>query len=122
MSQIVNKLNETIISAQSMGADVTSSQKFVGNCTQFSAQFVWSGGGSPVGTVYIQASNDPLLLADPTSSSATWDNLSNSAVSGNSGSVTFNVTEAGFIFFRVFYDRTSGTATANCYFSTKGSG
>lgn len=102
---------EQIITNGSMGADVTSSSINVNEISLFAIQFIWSSGSTPVGNAILQGSIDGSNYVD----------ISTTAVSGNSGSVLFNVNGAGYSHVRVKYTRTSGSATANAYFNGKAS-
>ena len=73
--------NVALIDAESMGADITSESYDISEAIGYSVQAVWSAGSSPVGSFIIQGSNDGTNFTD----------IVASAVSGNSGSLMFNV-------------------------------
>ncbi len=100
MAPLQKELN-TCISAQTMGADITSTAVDVKESRSYAVQAVWSAGTSPVGVLYLQGSLDNVTYTDITSS----------AVSGNTGSILINVELPAYQYIKVFYDRTSGTAT-----------
>lgn len=87
----------------SMGADITSNYADVGWFAWLAIQIVWSAGSSPLGTVYVQGSNDGTNFENITGLSF--------SLSGDSGSHMFEDPDAGYRYVRVFYDRTSGDGT-----------
>lgn len=106
------------MSSATMNASLTSSAMRIEHIVGISCQASWSGGGSPVGNLKLQASND---------GGTTWSDVPGStataAVSGNSGSVYIEKDGAHFRDVRVAYAFTSGTATlANPYCVLKGFG
>lgn len=109
MSLPVFLFDESLASAQSMGADVTSSARDISEANIVAIQGVWSSGTSPVGNMIVQGSID----------GTTYSDIDTLAVSGNSGSNLFNVVDPGYRYIRLFYDRTSGTATLNVRISAK---
>lgn len=108
-----------IIDAAAMNADVTSTVKNINNVLRYSIQVYWAAGATPVGNLILQGSNDMRLIADPASSSAIFTDITTSAVSGNTGSVIFNVENPAYSFVRVFYDTTSGNGTLTATITTK---
>jgi len=90
-----------LISAADAGSDVTSIGLNVGDLTHASIQISFSS-GTLNGTLTLEASND---------------NTTYATISGSSQAVTsgaqhlYNITDAGFKYVRVFWDRTSGTGT-----------
>lgn len=101
--QPFRQFKDTLSDAQSMGADVTSSSKNLDGVVGYAVQFVWSGGGSPVGTFSLEASNDDENYTTISGSSF--------SVSGNSGNYLANVQFAGYSYVRAKYVRTSGSGT-----------
>lgn len=86
-------------------------------------QFIWSGGGTPVGTIAIQVSLDYAQDSQGVvTNSGTWTALtfsSTPAVSGNSGSLYLDLNQLGAAWVRAVYTKTSGTGTLNAYISGK---
>ena len=101
--------NETIINAQSMGSDVTSSSENTNNIRSFSIHVFWSGGGTPIGSLILQASNDGTNFVD----------VETNSVTGNSGGIMYNVENPSYSYARVKYVRTSGSATMSAVFNSK---
>jgi uncharacterized membrane protein len=77
----------------------------------YSVQFVFTG-TSPVGTVYVQGSND---------GGVTYTQVTDSIlpVSGNSGSCLINVEMPAYQLVQAVYVPVSGTGTMNCYINGK---
>lgn len=111
MSEPIHLFNEKIVDSESMGSSITSSIKNVQEAISFAVQVLWSGGGTPVGTLDLQASNDGTNFSSVISSPP--------AVSGNSGSLIINVEKHAYGYIRVVYTRTSGTATMNVQVNAK---
>jgi hypothetical protein len=112
-----------MISAASMGANITSAVTNIQFCDNVSIQLVWSGGGTPVGTVAVQVSLDYAqdTLGNVTNS-GTWSDLPlnpTPAVSGNSGSIYLDLNQLSAPWIRTVYTRTSGSGTMNGYISSK---
>jgi hypothetical protein len=101
--------NDLIISDQSMGGDVTSTVVDISEAGTIAVQAVWSAGSTPIGSAILQASLDDVTYTD----------VSSSAVTGNSGSILFNLDEPGYRYLRLFYDRTSGSGTLNARMTAK---
>ena len=96
-------------SGLSLAASFNSQGTLVDDNESTSIQFVWSGGSTPVGTVKIQMSND---LADKPANVTNWTDItgSSTAVTGNTGSIAWNVVHS-YRFLRMVYTKTSGSAT-----------
>jgi len=99
------------ITAQSMGADVTGTAFTVQHTPIVCIQAVWSAGATPVGTLQLQGSVDGTNF---------FNVGSTVAVSGNSGTAQVTDANAGYLYARMIYTRTSGTATLNAYAEAKG--
>lgn len=91
-----------LLTAQSVGASFTSGNITAKLLDRFSVHCTISGGGSPVGTLLLQYSNDGTNWADDTDSQV--------AISAD-GDTLFNVSDVGFVYARVKYTRTSGTGS-----------
>lgn len=100
----------TAVDALSMGQDRTSDAIDVQECRSYCVQAVWSAGSSPVGVFYLQGSVD----------ASTYTDITSSAVSGNSGSILFNVELPAYRYIKTFYDYTSGTGTLTVKVNLKG--
>lgn len=98
------EINEVIADSVSLASSFTSDVVETKELKTLFIQAVWSGGGSPVGTLELQASS---------SATGTFTRIEGSVlgVIGNSGSDGWNVANAGFPFLLVAYTRTSGTGT-----------
>lgn len=116
-----------IITAQSMGANITSLPTLLPQLTRGSFQVVWSG-TSPVGTITLQGSDDYATTpAGPVANTGTWTGMdvyvagvtvSTVPVSGNTGSIIIDF-ETGVNAVRLFYTYGSGTGTMNAYINCK---
>lgn len=115
-SIIKTKQNASLLSSQSMGASFASSALKIQDIEGLAIQVSWSGGGTPVGVLQLQASNS---IQDD--SNAIWDDMVDSAysLSGNSGHITFNVSDQHFYMIRLSYTRTSGTATMSATYNLR---
>lgn len=101
--------NKIILDEVSLGSNQTSDVVDVSETVNFTLQAVWSSGSTPVGTLSFQASLDGTNFTE----------ISNSAVSGSSGSVLFNAQNCGYVYFRCVYTRSSGSATLTVKISAK---
>lgn len=103
MAQLpIHKFNTQLIAAGDMNGDITGTGYEVNEARTVSIQAVWSG-SSPIGTLHIQASCDGTNYTDVSGGSQ--------AVSGNTGTLLFNLQDIGYAYLRAFYDNTSGTGT-----------
>lgn len=91
----------TVIDAEAMASNISSDILQVGEMGCYCVQAVWSAGASPVGSLSLQASNDGI----------TFTEVSSGSVSGNSGSLMFNVERHAYEFIQLVYTATSGDAT-----------
>jgi len=91
------------------------------NLDNASIQVIWSGGGTPVGTLTVEATNiDPDLPSfDSTTDYVTLTLSGTISVSGNSGNHSIILEEMPFYAIRLTYTSTSGTATMSAYLSSK---
>lgn len=106
MSDQPNRIfNVHLIEDESMGADVTSDALDISEAIGYSVEVSWAGGGAPVGNLILQGSNSGSVFTD----------IGTYSVTGNSGSILVNVEISRYAQIRLFYDRTSGTATMNAY-------
>lgn len=116
-------VNNKIASAISMGGTFQSSVVDIKNLNNVSVEAVWYQGSTPIGALNLQGSNQ---VVNSTTSVASWTDLSTSvyngsvAVSGNTGSYLYNVTNVGFRWLRAVYTRTSGSGTIDLNFTGKG--
>jgi len=107
-------LNAPIVVNGSMAADVASTPVEITTFNGYSVTAKVTGGSSPDGMIAIQVSNDD--AASPTS----WIELAGSAntIDGDD-TVVWNVADAYYKWFRIFYDRTSGSGTLNVNYNVK---
>lgn len=108
----------------SFGASFNSPAVNLDNLEGYSVSAKWSGGGSPVGILSLQASNNAFIYnktnneEDP---NAVWTEITGSPYSVSAdGSYFWNVADVYYRAFRLVYTRTSGTATASLYIFAKG--
>lgn len=82
-----------------------------------SVQATLSGGGSPVGVLKVQASNDQPLTGAPQN----WNDLSSITVNVTAdGSFLIPIFNLSYEWIRLVYTRTSGTGTASIRVKTIG--
>ena len=107
--------------AVTISTDQSSTATNVLNLDNASIQVIWSGGGTPVGTITVEATNiDPDLPSfDSTTDYVTLTLSGTIAVSGNSGNHSIILEEMPFYAIRLIYTSTSGTATMSAYLSSK---
>lgn len=99
---------ETVVNAESMAGNITSSVVNINNVRSYAIQAVWSG-SSPAGSFVVQGSLD----------NTTFTDISTSSVSGNSGSILLNVELPAYGYVRCVYTRTSGSGTLTVKMNTK---
>ncbi len=97
-----------VIDAGDMSAQILGPATNVTNLDNVTYQVVWSGGGTPIGELFVEVTSDDVssLLVTPT-----WSVLdfgSAIAVTGNSGSHSISVNQTGFPWMRLRYEATSG--------------
>lgn len=113
----VNVVEQQIITDGSMTGDITSSEISVTHSPrakaifEYCVQAVWSAGSSPLGTLKLQASIDNSNYVDISGTTV--------GVSGNTGSVIWNITNHSYKYLRLIYTRSSGSGTLNAYFNGK---
>lgn len=110
MANVSSKVRWNNEPSVSFGASVSSDGIRVDNVDRFSIQLVWSGGGSPVGSLKLQVSND---LRDDSASVAHWTDLPDTTVAvSDDGDNLWDIAEPTYRWVRVVYTRTSGSAAA----------
>lgn len=92
-----------LVNAGDASADVTSPGVNVGRTPYKSIVATFSGGGSPVGTLYLQVSMD----------NSNWVSVGNTAVSGD-GSYRVAVAAGDWI-MRAFYDASTGSGSVTVW-------
>lgn len=111
------------ITAQSMGANITSAVTDISYLDNVGIELVWSAGSSPVGLISVEGSID--YFQDNLGNvvrTGNWTALTLSpspAVSGNTGTILLDMNQLSFPFIRVKYTRTSGSGTLNGYICGK---
>ena len=103
----------SVITAGSMGGDLTSLVTNLDTIDQLSYQVKWTS-TTAVGTFAVQGSNDTI----------TWSDLTFSPVlpapASNSSNFLINLALLPFTAIRITYTRTSGTGTLDVVMSAKG--
>jgi hypothetical protein len=97
--------NVPLIVNGDMSGNITSNSIVISEINVLGAQFVWSGGASPLGYVGLAFSNDNITF--------TPDPETFLSVSGNSGSDGINYLNIGFAYCQLIYVATSGSGTLN---------
>lgn len=100
MNLPIHLFNIQLLAAADMSADATSASLDVKEAVTVAIQAVWTG-ATPIGTLHIQASCDGTNFTDVSGGSQ--------AVTGNTGTLLFNLPNIGYSQLRAFYDNTSGT-------------
>lgn len=111
-----NFTTKTLASATAMSASFNSTAFNIERTAVIGIQAVWSGGGSPVGTLKLQVSN---AAPDETGSTplnaptgATWTDVSGSSTSVSAdGDYFWNIAELGARWVRLVWTRTSGSGS-----------
>lgn len=108
----------TLVSAVSMGADITSSAVDARGWDNVDFELLASG--SPVGSFFVDCTlTEP---SPPASTSQTWVALGitpTPAVSGSASNLVIEINQTGCSYLRLRYVRTSGTGTLTAYVSEK---
>lgn len=117
-----------VISAESMGASITSEVTILQSLTKLSYGVSWAAGSTPIGTLSIEVSNDYSLLPDGTvNNPGTWNTVtlsvngvpaSSVAVSGNTGNALLDGQSSAYA-ARLVYTRSSGGGTMSAYVVAK---
>lgn len=107
----MNNVSEisNLISAGSMGADITGEWQSLAAARGVSVHSDWTG-TSPVGVLYIEVANSTSLTAVPARSIT---------VDANTGTDFLNHMELNAAFIRAHYVRASGTGTMNVVMTIK---
>ena len=103
------KNNQSYVSAATMDADITGDTIDASGMNSCSMTCVNTAGTSPVGTLYIQISNDQ----------STWVNTTATAAINAAETNVLEITALTARFVRIFYDFTSGTAALSVAFTMK---
>lgn len=107
---------QKIISAASMGANVTSTCVDMNNTITASIQAIWTG-ATANGTLQLQTSND---IASSCSGVTNWSTYTNSQVFVvGAGNFTWVLDSASYRWLELVYTETSGTGTLNATFGRK---
>lgn len=112
----IHVLNESIVTAGNMNADITSIAKNIDESVSYSVQAVFTG--SPVGSIELQGSNDvETSSANPPSN---WTTITDSITAvTEAGSYLINVEFPAYSWVRLVYTFTSGTGTLNARINAK---
>jgi len=110
-----------MLDAVTISTTQSSTATNVLNLDNASIQLIWSGGGSPVGTITVEGTNiDPALPSfDSTTDYVTLSLSGTVSISGNSGNHSIVFEQLPFHSIRLTYTSTSGTATMSAYLSSK---
>ena len=102
-------------------ATITSNAVDVRTLDDMSFQWVWSGGGSPVGTLDVQVSNDHQQIgAANVTNAGHWTSVTLApapAVSGNSGTAWVNLGALSAQYVRFVFTWGSGYGLLDCWFN-----
>jgi hypothetical protein len=117
------KTTVKISDSVSLGASSKSTAINLKDLKGYSIQAVITGATSPVGQIYLEASNDPTASENP-SQVVNWSLLSETVidiedVTGTAADVFWNISNAHYKWVRLGYDSTSGSGTLNATFVGK---
>jgi len=105
-----------LVSAQSMGGDVTSNPIDLENIDNVGIQVSWTSANA-VGVISVQGSLDYKPTAPP--NSGTWFDLTFDPAlaqpNSDSSGYLINLNQVPYTWLRLKYTRTSGTGTLNAY-------
>lgn len=115
-------LNEILLSAGDASGNLTSNHGLLAGALGYSIQAIITG--SPVGSLKLQGSNDPVPNSSflvPTYTVTNWTDIADSteAVTG-AGTIMYNVEGVYYNWVRAVYTSTSGTGTLTIQFNSKG--
>lgn len=110
--------SDVLLDRASMAADATSDAVLIDQIYGYTCQCIYTG--SPVGNLKIQATNE--LPNDHTEVPTTWNDLSTLTVAiSASGSTMVSPVQGQFYkYFRVKYERTSGSGNLTVRYFGKG--
>ena len=109
-----------IISAGSMGGDITGPATNIQFIDNIAIQLNWTG--NAVGDFKIQGSSDHQEVNGVVTNEGNWVDISLSpapAAAGSTDQILINMTQLAFPFIRVFFDRSSGTGSLDAWISGK---
>lgn len=130
MSTRTNLRPQSVITNGDMSlASLTSAPTILQSLTKVSYSAKWTNGGTPVGTIIVQVSNDYSLNPDGSVNNAgSWNTIplqlsdgstaTSVAVSGNTGNGFIDVVSGAYA-VRLVYTRTSGSGTLNVIVNCK---
>lgn len=106
--------------AGDMSVNITSPEYSVYQIYGWSAQFTFTG--APVGVLKVQASDDPMYVAEGTTPQPThWSDISGSSTSiSAAGDVMYNFNGSFYNWIRFVYTATSGTGSITGRLNIKG--
>jgi hypothetical protein len=105
------------------GATFVTAAVRIEHTTRFSVVGLIAGGGTPVGTIVVQGSNNAFMESgtEVENPNATWGEIAGSSKSiTNDGVFVYNTSDAAFRAYRLSYTRTSGTGTVTLFSNIKG--
>lgn len=115
---------QTINAGDMSQASITSSVTSIQYLDNICIELIWSG-TSPIGTIAIQGSlNHAQDAQGNVTVAGTWVPMviggsPTQAVSGNSGSMLFDLSQLSFPYIRIVYTKTSGIGTLDGYIGGK---
>jgi hypothetical protein len=104
-----------------MSANITTEPTNVQYSDNVGLFFTWTG-SSPIGTVYVDVSNDKVSGDNEPTNWATLDFGSTVGITGNADTGLININQVPFSWLRVRYTRTSGSGTLTINLTTKQTG
>lgn len=115
------RLNDLSTSSLNLGASFTTEVTNVQFIDNIGLIFTWAG-TLPIGEIFVDVSNDDVLLDSQIINWSSLDFGSANSITGSTGDAILNINQVPFTWIRVRYVRTSGTGTMFIDVTTKQSG
>lgn len=110
-----------LLATSELNSSFTTAVTTISMMDNICAQVIWSGASSPVGTMDVQGSlNYSVGTGGTVLNAGTWTGLGlNTAVSGSSGTILFDLNQLSFPYIRLSYTASSGDGYAAIWIAGK---
>jgi hypothetical protein len=117
---LLKTVNGSPAMSTNLASNCTSPAIFLGHIIDYSVQCVFTG--SPVGSFYLQVSNDFGIGQNDWANAIHWTNVPSSSIAVSAaGDFVINVQNSGYNWARLVYTATSGSGTITfCQANVKG--